>query len=77
MGSNLCSWQWAQARVRPIQTVPVVASRSATFLIWNSSGIAPPSLVETWLRLNPVAMTWSVVGLGSMSPASCSIVNRS
>jgi hypothetical protein len=28
-------------------------------------------------RLNPVAMRCSVVGLGSRSPASCSIVNWS
>ena len=40
-------------------------------------GCAPPSRVIMFRRLKPVAIFCSVVGLGSRSPASCSIVNWS
>ena len=42
-GSYLWSWQRAQPRVRPSQTVEVVSTRSATYSTAYSSGMMPPS----------------------------------
>ena len=67
----------AQPMVRPSQTVAVVSTRSTTYSTRYSSGIDAALGVAMWLRLKPVAIRWSSVGLGSRSPASCSMVNRS
>ena len=39
--------------------------------------MTPPSPFWLWLRLKAEAMRWSSVAPGSMSPASCSMVNWS
>ncbi len=76
-GSNLWSWQTAQPAVNPSHTWPSVSVRSRAYRTMYSSSMIPPSLVVMLHRLNPVAMSWSRVGFGSRSPASCSTVNRS
>ena len=55
----------------------VVSTRSTTVSTRYSSLITPPSLCIGWLRLKPVATRCAVVGLGSRSPASCSVTNWS
>ena len=59
--------------VVPIQTCNVVLTRSTTAAERNSSALVPPSVLVSVLRWKPVAMSWSGVGFGSRSPASCSI----
>ena len=43
MGSYLWVWHWAQPRVSPSQTAPVVLMRSTTSSLRNCSGSVPPS----------------------------------
>ena len=71
------SWQRAHPTVSPSHTVPVVATRSTTVSTKYSSSDEPPSDVMRALRLKPLAIFCSNVAFGSMSPASCSTVNRS
>ena len=77
MGSYLWSWQRAQVKVSAIQVDPVVSTLSITVSTNHSSSILPPSPLSRWLRLKPVAITWSSDGLGKRSPANCSMVNWS
>ena len=77
IGSNLWSWHSAQPIVEPSHVVATVRTRSAAYLARYSFGCAPPSRVIMFSRLKPVATSCSVVGFGSRSPASCSIVNWS
>ena len=57
--------------------MPVVLTRSTTDSTRNCSRSMPPSWLISVLRWKPVATFCSVVGFGSRSPASCSIVNWS
>src|SRR5205807_1502320 len=59
------------------QVMPTVRTRSAAYFARYSFGCAPPSRVTMFRRLKQVAARCSTVGLGSRSPASCSMVNWS
>ena len=68
-------WHWAQPMVLPRKTAAVVLTRSTSVSHRASSTSMPPSWFRRLLRWKPVAICCSTVGLGSMSPAICSIVN--
>ena len=69
-GSYLWSWQVAQWTVIPMKVVPTAVTRSTTFLKKLSSGNAVPRSMIRCRRLNPEAMSWSLVALGNKSPAN-------
>ena len=63
------------AVVEPRNASLMVRTRSAIYLARYSRDCAPPSRVTMFKRLKHVAISCSVVGCGSKSPAICSITN--
>ena len=58
------SWQRAHSTLRPRKARPSVLTRSTTYSVRYSSATMPPSWLCMWLRLKPVAIRCSCVGVG-------------